>query len=107
MNGSKNVKGISIGVHLSNIKNNFERELGFHFIDAHFLFLFVNFTSAVMKGGITMMFGNFDISKDENNSRFVILCKEQDEKGNECWRSLIFTEEEAKIIHEYLGKNLC
>ena len=63
-------------------------------------------TSAVMKGEITMMFGNFDISKDENNSRFVILCKEQDEKGNECWRSLIFTEEEAKAIHEYLGKNL-
>lgn len=53
-----------------------------------------------------MMFGNFDISKDENNSRFVILCKEQDEKGNECWRFLIFTEEEAKAIHEYLGKNL-
>lgn len=53
-----------------------------------------------------MMFGNFDISKDESNSRFVILCKEQDEKGNECWRSLIFTEEEAKVIHEYLGKNL-
>ena len=59
-----------------------------------------------MKERNNMMFGNFDISKDENKSRFVILCKEQDEKGNECWRSLIFTEEEAKVIHEYLGKNL-